>query len=74
MPDLDIAKWLWANAPSIAIALGVAKIYLKVSKLTEQIQEQLNSNTSDLEILIQLHAQKHPEDLPKLYRRKNNNG
>jgi len=69
MPDADIMKWLWANAPNIAIAVGVAKLYYKVSKAVDQMQQQINENTSDIGVLIEAHATKHPEDLPKLYRR-----
>lgn len=70
MPDVDLMKWLLTNAPSLAIAAGVAKIYYKILRFSEKIESQMSQNAEDIALLIQVHTARHKEDLPKFYRRK----
>jgi len=71
MPDVDLMKWLLSNAPSLVIAVGVAKIYYKVLKFAEKIEHQVSQNSEDIALIIKTHTKLHKDDLPKFYRRKN---
>jgi hypothetical protein len=73
MPDSEIMKWLWSNAPNIAIAIGVAKIYYQVKSSYAKLEQQVSHNTEDIGLLIEIHTATHKDDLPKFYRRKNDN-
>jgi len=62
---------LLSNAPSLVIAVGVAKIYYKVLKFAEKIEHQVSQNSEDIALIIKTHTKLHKDDLPKFYRRKN---
>jgi hypothetical protein len=71
MLDSELIKWLWSNAPNIAIAIGVAKIYYQVKTSYARLEQQVSHNTEDVALLIEIHTELHKDDLPKFYRRKN---
>lgn len=70
MTELEIAKLVAFNLPTVAIAVGVAKIYLKVKAFVNTITEQVQRNSDDNEMLIELHIKNHGVDEVEIYKRR----
>lgn len=62
MTEAEILKWIFSNVPTLAVVIGIAKIYMKITKFAEDTQSQLNVHAEMINKLVRLHAKKHPED------------
>lgn len=69
MTEIDIIKLILTNLPTVAIAIGVARIYYKVVTFMDRIEKKINSNTADIEVLIDCHLEHHEEDAMEFRRR-----
>ena len=69
MTEVEIMKLVLAHLPTIAIAIGVAKIYMKVVIFTQKIEEQVLHNRNDIETLISIHIDRHDEDAKRFIQR-----
>jgi hypothetical protein len=72
MTELETIKVILSYAPNIAIAIGVAKIYLKLVRCFESMEERISQNSEDIGKLIDIHIDRHEEDAKDLLRRKKN--
>jgi hypothetical protein len=68
--EAEIIKVILSYLPTIAIAIGVARIYVKISGFIDRIESRVNQNTEDIEKLISIHIDRHDEDAKKFLRRK----
>lgn len=62
MTEVELIKILIVNLPTIAVAIGVARIYYKVTTFLTAIEKQILTNKDDIKILYELHLNRHPED------------
>ena len=69
MTEVEIMKLVLTHLPTIAIAIGVAKIYMKVVIFTQRIEEQVLHNRNDIETLISIHIDRHDEDAKRFIQR-----
>jgi hypothetical protein len=70
MTESEIIKWIWLNLPNLAIAIGVAKIYVKISSCVQKIDQQIENNTKAIDHLFELHLTRHPDDAVKILERR----
>jgi hypothetical protein len=70
MTEIEIVKLVLSHLPTIAVAIGVAKIYMKISAFIETIEKQVAANRADIDQLIAIHIERHDEDAKKFLRRK----
>jgi hypothetical protein len=70
MTEIEIDKLVLSHLPTIAVAIGVAKIYMKISAFIETIEKQVAANRADIDQLIAIHIERHDEDAKKFLRRK----
>jgi hypothetical protein len=70
MTEIEIAKLVLSHLPTIAVAIGVAKIYMKISAFIETIEKQVAANRADIDQLIAIHIERHDEDAKKFLHRK----
>lgn len=68
--DTELIKLFVTNLPTIAIAIGVAKIYYKVASTFERMSQQIANNTEDISNLKDIHIDRHPEDAIRVYSRR----
>ena len=70
MTELETLKFLLSYAPNVAIAIGVAKIYVKVTEFIKKIETKVDQNSRDIQNLIDIHIDRHEEDAKILLKRK----
>jgi len=70
MTEIEIIKLVLSHLPTIAVAIGVAKIYMKISAFITTIEEQVAANRADIDQLISIHIERHDEDAKKFLHRK----
>jgi hypothetical protein len=70
MTEIEIVKLVLSHLPTIAVAIGVAKIYMKISAFIETIEKQVAANRADIDHLIAIHIERHDEDAKKFLHRK----
>jgi hypothetical protein len=68
--EAEIIKLVLSHLPTIAVAVGVAKIYLKITTFLDKIEKQVTTNTEDIDKLISIHIERHDDDAKKFLRRK----
>lgn len=71
MSETELLTKLLTHLPSIAIAIGVAKIYLKVSTSYARIESQTMENTANIRQLFKLHLKNHKEDAVEILENRN---
>lgn len=69
MSEIELIKLLLSYAPTLAIAVGVAKIYMKISAFITTIETQVAQNRADINQLIAIHVERHDDDAKKFLRR-----
>jgi len=69
MTEIEIAKLIFSYLPTLGVVLGVAKLYMKISKFIETIENQVTSNRKDIETLISIHIDHHDEDAKRFIHR-----
>ena len=72
MSETELFTKLLTHLPSIAIAIGVAKIYLKVSTSYARIESQTMENTQNIRQLFKLHLKNHKEDAVEILENRSN--
>jgi hypothetical protein len=70
MTETEVLKWLWLNLPNLAIAIGVAKIYMKIASCVQRIDNQIAKNTKNIEHIFEMHLTRHPDDAVKILERR----
>lgn len=70
MTETEIIKLVLSHLPTIAVAIGVAKIYMKISAFITTIEKQVAANRSDIDTLVGIHIERHDEDAKKFLHRK----
>ncbi|HQB82386.1 MAG TPA: hypothetical protein PLR50_02740 [Candidatus Rifleibacterium sp.] len=71
MSEAELLKLLWSNLPTLAVVIGIAKIYLKVSTLFARIESQTMENTQNIKQLFKLHLKNHKEDAVEILENRN---
>lgn len=72
MSEAELLKLLWSNLPTLAIAFGVAKIYMKVSTSYTRLESQTAENTQSIKQLFKLHLKNHKEDAVEILENRSN--
>ena len=70
MTEIELAKLVFSYLPSVGIVLGIAKLYMRISKFIETIENQVTANRTDIDTLIKIHIERHDEDAKKFLHRK----
>ena len=65
MTELEIAKEVIKYLPTVAMAVGIAKIYMKIVAFTSKIESQVTESREDIDLLIRIHIDRHDEDAKK---------
>jgi hypothetical protein len=74
MTEAELATKLLTQLPTIAVAIGVAKIYMKVSSFIREIQAQVGKNSGNIRLLMKLHIRNHGDDAVEILEKKNKDG
>ena len=66
MSETELFTKLLTHLPTLAVVIGIAKIYLKVSTLFARIESQTIENTAGIKQLFKLHLKNHKEDVVEI--------
>jgi len=74
MTEAEILKLIFQQLPSIAIVVGVAKIYYKIARFIEKIEVTVKQNSDDIELIKRKHVARHADDAIEIYQRRKTDG
>jgi ferritin len=60
--DIELIKLIASHAPSVMIAIGIAKIYLRINEFIKTIENQVQQNSRNINKLMKIHIKRHDED------------
>lgn len=71
MSETELFTKLLTHLPTLAVVIGIAKIYMKVSMLFTRIESQTMENTQNIKQLFKLHLKNHKEDAVEILENRN---
>lgn len=72
MSETELLTKLLTHLPTLAVVIGVAKLYMKVSMLFDRIESQTMENTRNIKQLFKLHLKNHKEDAVEILENRSN--
>jgi hypothetical protein len=71
MTEAEILKAIFSYLPTIGIAVGVAKIYIKITTFIDDVNENLKTHSTKINQLYNLHLKNHPDDAVTILKKEN---